>query len=111
MAIPRAARLCCNGSNHDEEEQGVDRRNFLAGCLGLPLAATAGAARAAGPLTRVIFPFSAGGGGDTLCRILAQDIGTTLDRTIIVENRTGGDGLIGIKAVKGANLEGATVLV
>jgi tripartite-type tricarboxylate transporter receptor subunit TctC len=90
----------------------VDRRNFLAGCLGLPLAATAGAARAAsGPLTRVIFPFSAGGGGDTLCRILAQDIGTTLDRTIIVENRTGGDGLIGIKAVKGANPDGAAVLV
>jgi tripartite-type tricarboxylate transporter receptor subunit TctC len=90
----------------------VDRRNFLAGCLGLPLAATASAARAAsGPLTRIIFPFSAGGGGDTLCRILAQDISSTLDRTIIVENRTGGDGLIGIKAVKGANPDGATVLV
>jgi tripartite-type tricarboxylate transporter receptor subunit TctC len=34
-----------------------------------------------------------------------------LDRTIIVENRTGGDGLIGIKSVKGANPDGATVLV
>jgi tripartite-type tricarboxylate transporter receptor subunit TctC len=90
----------------------LDRRHFTAGCLGLPLAATVGAAYAAsGPLTRMIFPFSAGGGGDTLCRILAQDISTTLDRTIIVENRTGGDGLIGIKAVKGANPDGATVLV
>jgi tripartite-type tricarboxylate transporter receptor subunit TctC len=84
----------------------------MAGCLGLPLVATAGAARAgSGPLTRIIFPFSAGGGGDTLCRILAQDMSSTLDRTIIVENRTGGDGLIGIKAVKGANPDGATVLV
>jgi tripartite-type tricarboxylate transporter receptor subunit TctC len=90
----------------------VDRRNFMAGCLGLPLVVKAGAARAAsGPLTRIIFPFSAGGGGDTLCRIMAQDISTMLDRTIIVENRTGGDGLIGIKAVKGANPDGATVLV
>ncbi len=90
----------------------MDRRNFMAGCLGLPLVATAGAARAgSGPLTRFIFPFSAGGGGDTLCRILAQDLSSTLDRTIIVENRTGGDGLIGIKAVKGANPDGATVLV
>jgi tripartite-type tricarboxylate transporter receptor subunit TctC len=112
MAIPRAIRLCCNGSNDKEEEQGVDRRNFIAGCLCLPLVVKAGAGRAAsGPLTRIIFPFSAGGGGDTLCRILAQDISTTLDRTIIVENRTGGDGLIGIKAVKGANPDGATVLV
>jgi tripartite-type tricarboxylate transporter receptor subunit TctC len=84
----------------------------MAGCLGLPLVAIADAARAgSGPLTRIIFPFSAGGGGDTLCRILAQDISATLDRTIIVENRTGGDGLIGIKAVKGANPDGATVLV
>ncbi len=90
----------------------MDRRNFMAGCLGLPLVAIADAARAgSGPLTRIIFPFSAGGGGDTLCRILAQDISATLDRTIIVENRTGGDGLIGIKAVKGANPDGATVLV
>lgn len=90
----------------------MDRRNFMAGCLGLPLVVKAGAARAAsGPLTRIIFPFSAGGGGDTLCRIMAQDISTMLDRTIIVENRTGGDGLIGIKAVKGANPDGATVLV
>ena len=90
----------------------MDRRNFMAGCLGLPLVVKAGAARAAsGPLTRIIFPFSAGGGGDTLCRIMAQDISTTLDRSIIVENRTGGDGLIGIKAVKGANPDGATVLV
>ena len=34
-----------------------------------------------------------------------------VDRNIIVENRTGGDGLIGIKAVKGANPDGATILV
>ena len=94
----------------------MDRRNFmrnsLAGCLGLPLLAQAGAARAeSGPLTKIIFPFAAGGGGDTLCRVLAQDISATLDRTIIVENRTGGDGLIGIKAVKGARPDGATILV
>jgi tripartite-type tricarboxylate transporter receptor subunit TctC len=84
----------------------------MAGCLGLPLVATARAAQAAsGPPIRIIFPFSAGGGGDTLCRILAQDISPALDRTIIVENRTGGDGLIGIRAVRGANPDGATVLV
>jgi tripartite-type tricarboxylate transporter receptor subunit TctC len=35
----------------------------------------------------------------------------TLNRNIIVENRTGGDGLIGIKAAKGANPDGTTILV
>jgi tripartite-type tricarboxylate transporter receptor subunit TctC len=45
------------------------RRDFIAGCFGLPLVATAGEARAeSGPLTRIVFPFAAGGSGDTLCR-------------------------------------------
>ena len=87
----------------------MDRRGFIAGCLGLPLLARAGAAQAG--LTRIIFPFAAGAGGDTLCRLIAQEMAPVLQRTIIVENRTGGDGLIGIKAVKGANPDGGTVLV
>jgi len=88
------------------------RRDFIAGCLGLPLIAAANEAYAeTGSLTKIIFPFAAGGGGDTLCRLLAQQIGQVLDRTVIVENRTGGDGLIGIKAVKSAKADGATILV
>jgi tripartite-type tricarboxylate transporter receptor subunit TctC len=84
----------------------------MAGCAGLALSAKAGDALAqSGPLTRIIFPFAAGGGGDTLCRIVAQHTGQLLDRNFIVENRTGGDGLIGIKAVRGANPDGTTILV
>ena len=90
----------------------MDRRNFLAGSIAGSLAALAGEAHAqSGPLTKIIFPFAAGGSGDTLCRLLAQHISPLLDRTIIVEDRNGGDGLIGIKAVKGANPDGTTVLV
>ena len=81
----------------------MDRRSFMAGCVGLSLFAKAGDALGeSGPLTKIIFPFAAGGGGDALCRILAQHVGQLLDRTVIVENRTGGDGLIGIKSVKNA---------
>jgi tripartite-type tricarboxylate transporter receptor subunit TctC len=90
----------------------VDRRSFMAGCAGLSVSALAGEAQGeSGPLTKVIFPFAAGGGGDTLCRILAQQVGQLLDRTVIVENRTGGDGLIGIKSVKNASPDGTTILV
>ena len=90
----------------------MDRRNFMAGCASLALSAKAGAAFAqSGPLTKIVFPFAAGGGGDALCRILAQYIAPLLDRSVIVENRTGGDGLIGIKAVRGANPDGTTILV
>jgi tripartite-type tricarboxylate transporter receptor subunit TctC len=90
----------------------MDRRSFLAGGLGLSLAAKTGIALAeSGPLTKIVFPFAAGGGGDTLCRIVAQLIGPLLDRNVIVENRTGGDGLIGIKSVMNANPDGGTILV
>jgi tripartite-type tricarboxylate transporter receptor subunit TctC len=90
----------------------MDRRNFLATSGACALAAATGSAFAqSGPLTRIIFPFAAGGGGDALCRVLAQHIGPLLDRNVIVENRTGGDGLIAIKSVKGANPDGTTILV
>jgi tripartite-type tricarboxylate transporter receptor subunit TctC len=62
-------------------------------------------------LTKIVFPFAAGGSGDALCRLVAQHAGPLLDRTMIVENRTGGDGLIGIKSAKSANPDGTTILV
>jgi tripartite-type tricarboxylate transporter receptor subunit TctC len=89
----------------------MHRRDFIAGCLGLPLLAQATAAHSQAGLTKIIFPFAAGAGGDTLCRLMAQELAPQMQRTIIVENRTGGDGLIGIKAVKGANPDGSMVLV
>jgi len=90
----------------------MDRRSFIAGCASLSLAAmTRHAFGQTGPLTRIIFPFAAGGSGDALCRLLAQHLGPALDRSVIVEDRTGGDGLIGIKSVKGAAPDGSTILV
>jgi tripartite-type tricarboxylate transporter receptor subunit TctC len=90
----------------------MKRRDFLgAGAAASLLAITGRAFAQTGPLTKIIFPFAAGGGGDALCRLLAQHIAPLLDRNMIVENRTGGDGLIGIKAVKGANPDGTTILV
>jgi tripartite-type tricarboxylate transporter receptor subunit TctC len=90
----------------------MNRRDFVAGCTALALSAkTSAALGQSGPLTRMIFPFAAGGGGDALCRVLAQQLIPSLDRNIIVENRTGGDGLIGIKSVKGATPDGTTILV
>jgi tripartite-type tricarboxylate transporter receptor subunit TctC len=40
-----------------------------------------------------------------------QHISQPLDRTIIVEDRNGGDGLIGIRSVKSAKPDGTTILV
>src|SRR5260370_24524180 len=90
----------------------MNRRNFIAVCLGLLLSAKAGDALGqSGPLTRIIFPFAAGGGGDALCRVLAQQLGQPLDRNVIIEHPPGEDGLIGIKSFKGSAPDRSTILV
>jgi tripartite-type tricarboxylate transporter receptor subunit TctC len=83
----------------------------MAGALALPMLANADRAFASDPLMKIIFPFAAGGGGDVLCRLVAQEIAQPLDRTVIIENRTGADGLIGIRAVKTAPPDGTMALV
>jgi tripartite-type tricarboxylate transporter receptor subunit TctC len=40
-------------------------------------------------VTRIIFPFGAGGGGDSLSRVLTEQLAALLGRSFIVENRTG----------------------
>src|SRR5690606_22095153 len=52
--------------------------------------------------TRIVFPFAAGGSGDALARLVAERIQPLLKRTVVVENRTGGSGMIGIATVKSA---------
>lgn len=90
----------------------MNRRDFIAGCAALPLTMKArNAFGQSGPLTKIVFPFAAGGGGDTLCRIVAQQISQPLERNFIVEDRTGGDGLIGITTVKNSRPDGTTILV
>ena len=51
----------------------MDRRGFIIGAAALA-ACTEGAFAQSGPLTKIIFPFAAGGGGDALCRLIAQNL-------------------------------------
>ena len=88
----------------------MDRRSFLAGCAGLSLVVDAARAQS-GPLTKIVFPFAAGGSGDLLTRLVAEHLRPLLDRSVIVENRTGGDGLIAIKSVMNAAPDGTTILI
>jgi tripartite-type tricarboxylate transporter receptor subunit TctC len=88
----------------------MQRRAFIVSGLAIATAPRAAIAQS-GPLTKIIFPFAAGGSGDLTCRVLAEHLAPLLGRHIIVENRTGGDGLIAIKSVMNAAPDGATILI
>jgi tripartite-type tricarboxylate transporter receptor subunit TctC len=60
---------------------------------------------------RIVFPFAAGGGGDALARLLADKLRVGLNRSVVVDNRTGGAGRIGVVAVKNATPDGTTLLL
>ncbi len=60
------------------------------------------------PIT-IIVPYSAGGPTDTLARIMAEHMRTSLGQSIIIENVTGAGGTIGVGRVARAAPDGYTL--
>ena len=58
---------------------------------------------------RVIVPFPAGGGGDTLARLVMNKVGELLGATVVIDNRTGAGGNIGTEAAARAEPDGYTL--
>lgn len=81
------------------------RRGALAVALAVP-----GLARAQGPTVRLIVPFAPGGAIDAIGRFYAQAMAPLLNETWVVENRTGGNGVIGARAVAAAAPDGRTLM-
>jgi tripartite-type tricarboxylate transporter receptor subunit TctC len=58
---------------------------------------------------RMIVPFPAGGGTDVVARIVARYLSVRLQQTIIVENRGGANGQIGLQTLKQSAPDGYTI--
>lgn len=88
---------------------------MLMGALALTtaLAATGAAAQAPFPskVVRLVVPFAAGGSNDVVARALAIPLSKALGQSVIVENRPGGNTIVGTEAVARAPADGHTVLI
>ena len=60
---------------------------------------------------RLIVPYSAGGGTDTVARQWGERIGKRLGQNVIVENRPGANGIIGTRVVATAKPDGYTLVL
>jgi tripartite-type tricarboxylate transporter receptor subunit TctC len=81
--------------------------------LGLACVLFAGAALAQSfpsrPI-RIVVPLAAGGTGDTVARLLGEELATALAGPVIIENRPGSGGVIGTDAVAKSAPDGHTLL-
>ena len=85
------------------------------GAVALAATTWTGAAHAADaypskPITLVI-PFSPGGSTDILGRLLAQKLSESLNTSVVVENKPGANGTIGVDRVAKSAPDGYTIVL
>jgi tripartite-type tricarboxylate transporter receptor subunit TctC len=93
----------------------VPRDRFIQAWLAIALFLGAGPSAVAQPYPvkpiRLISPFAAGGGADTVARYFAQTLSASLQQQVIVENRPGAASIIGTEAAAKAAPDGYTILI
>lgn len=87
----------------------MKRRNCIALLAAAPLAARAQAGWPKGSIT-VVVPLAAGDGGDTTARAMAEELTHELGVPVLVSNKPGAGGALGVQQVIAARKDGYTLL-
>ena len=88
----------------------MDRRHWLRGLAALPLAAAL-PTRAQDKPIQIIVPFGPGGSGDISARMLSEFLTKKTGRAVVVDNKPGGNGIIGVEAARTAPADGSVLLL
>ena len=91
----------------------INRRGVIAGAAGWTIVAASAVRAQAWPSQqiRIVVPYIPGGATDTAGRVVAEKMGALLGQQVIVENKGGGNTIIGMEAVAKAKPDGYTLLL
>jgi len=94
------------------------KRRLTLATLGIAaLACASGASLAQSPAwpaakpIRMIVPLAAGGGTDIAARVVAQYLGEALGQQVIIDNKVGANGVVGVQEASRAPADGYTLVV
>ena len=79
--------------------------------LGIFFAVSAGAQQYPARPVKLVIPFPPGGSNDVVGRVVAMQLSERLGQSLVVENRGGGGGTLGINAAAKAPADGYTLLL
>jgi tripartite-type tricarboxylate transporter receptor subunit TctC len=79
--------------------------------IGAVLVSTATAAAYPERAITIIVPYPVGGATDTLSRVVGAKMGEIMGTTVVIENRSGGSGMIGLTAAARAPADGYTMVL
>jgi tripartite-type tricarboxylate transporter receptor subunit TctC len=83
----------------------------LALCGALAPSVAPGQTPGSGPSIKLIVPYPAGGLPDTVARVVGRRLQERMGQTVVIENRAGANGGIGMSALTGAPADGQTFVV
>src|SRR5262245_17677861 len=85
-------------------------RRLAVSLLGVALACAALAQPYPNKVIRIITPFSAGSGPDSVLRLVADKMGKDLGQSVVIDNRPGASGFIALEAAKRSAPDGYTLV-
>jgi tripartite-type tricarboxylate transporter receptor subunit TctC len=110
--LPSGLRRHSLASNKNREDAVIDRRHALtSACLLLAAFTSQAAAQPAGKPVTIVVPYAAGGGTDTVARLISEHMARALGRPVVIENQVGGGSTIANDRVARSAPDGSTVLM